>query len=97
MADYSDKSTLDKCQEILLELFDNMPKDCIPILISNKEDLEVKAFETEDLCDISEEHNIELCFEVSVKTGKDMDDVFYEAACHANSLKASFIEGGLYC
>lgn len=40
MASYGDKDSLEKCEELLVELCDAMPKDCIIILLANKEDLE---------------------------------------------------------
>jgi len=91
MASYHDKTTLDECDEMIVELFDNMPKDCVPILIANKEDLNDRAFDTDGLIDLGEKHRIDLVFEVSVKTDNGMDDVMYEAACHANHFKESFL------
>lgn len=93
MASYDDPNGLKVVDEMILELFDTMHKDCVPILISNKEDIaeESRTFTTDDLIDLGEKHAIDLCFEISVKTDAGVEDVMYEAACHANHFRESFL------
>lgn len=97
MASYDDPRGLEEAEVMLKELFDNMNKNCVPIFIVNKSDLDESehVFTTDEFLDLGEKYNIELCFAVSAKTDDFVEDVMYEAACHVNHFKASFLEEGL--
>ena len=97
MASYDDPNGLKVVDEMMIELFNTMHKDCVPILISNKCDIEeaMRTFSVDDLLDLGEKHAIDLVYEVSVETDEHVEDVMYEAACHANHFRDSFLQDGI--
>ena len=60
IADCSDKSTLIKCDELLLEVFEYVPENCVVALVGNKKD--ISKVETDDLFDIADLHKIDLLY-----------------------------------